>query len=454
MASSSTSKSSLVIRRLYRNMLRTIKPYTSSPDAKVLHCLLHRTGLDDDISDWEAFVKATGLEKGHQASDLSYSYADAKKGGRFQDDDRDHKLLFRRLLREVVTGEKGLRRMPVPSVVDTSRLQQVIKREFRNEKGSSMSAYFNDLTRRQVAFTALRELNKKLSVLASVDSSEVSPNQAAWHVSSLPISKPSAILQPGVFLMSHPHMSDSFFSRTVICILDYENEAKSESAAKRFDLDALGPTYGLIVNRVSMKGDTNEKRTLREAFDDNMLPERMADIFGDMPVKDGGPVHPSLQMLYSLPGSKENTIDGTLIPTIPEPHDGSTAEYTDCATYFQGDVFDAMTAIKDGKLDKNEMSFFVGASTWAPGQLESEMAHGFWIPCRGPAEIALSGTCEHEPSTDKSDPPPAKDLWLSMMSACGQDEARLASIFHHQEWNENMLPCDAFDGEDIDPDIF
>ena len=102
----------------------------------------------------------------------------------------------------------------------------------------------------------------------------------------------------------------------------------------------------------------------------------------------------------------------------------------------------------------DEMSFFVGASTWAPGQLENEMAHGFWIPCRGPAEIALAGTCEHEPSTSKFDPPPANDLWLSMMSACGQDEARLASIFHYQEWNENMLPCDAFDGEDIDPDIF
>lgn len=267
---------------------------------------------------------------------------------------------------------------------------------------------------------------------------------------------------------------------SVICILDYENEVKNESAAKRFDLDALGPTYGLIVNRLSLKDDTDEKRSLREAFDENMLPERMADIFGDMPVKDGGPVHPSLQMLYSLPGSKENTIDGTLIPTIPTDtiDDASTAEYTDRATYFRGNVFDAMTAIKYGKLEKGksfrwvdlfyepfawltvphfrkeEMSFFVGASTWAPGQLESEMAHGFWIPCRGPAEIALTGTCEHKPSTNETDPPPDDDLWLSMMCACGHDEARLASIFYYQEWSENMLPCDAFDGEDIDPDIF
>lgn len=210
---SSPSKSSLVIRRLYRNLLRTSQPYTSSPDAKVLQCLLHRTGLDDDIADWESFVKASGLEKGQQARDLSYSYTDKQKGGRFQDNDRDHKLLFRRLLREVVTGEKGVRRMPVPELVETSRLQEIIKREFRNEKGS-MSIYFNELTRRQVAFAALRELNKKLSVLQGVDSSKESPSQAAWQVSSLPISKPACILQPGVFLMSHPHMNDSFFSRT------------------------------------------------------------------------------------------------------------------------------------------------------------------------------------------------------------------------------------------------
>ena len=82
------------------------------------------------------------------------------------------------------------------------------------------------------------------------------------------------------------------------------------------------------------------------------------------------------------------------------------------------------------------------------------MAQGFWIPCRGPAEISLTGQCEHAPSTSDDDPEPEEDLWLSMMSACGKDEAKLASIYYHQDWDENMLPCDAFDGEDIDPDIF
>ena len=37
----------------------------------------------------------------------------------------------------------------------------------------------------------------------------------------------------------------------------------------------------------------------------------------------------------------------------------------------------------------------MGASTWAPGQLEQEISKGFWIPCSGPPEIALTGICEH-----------------------------------------------------------
>jgi hypothetical protein len=101
----------------------------------------------------------------------------------------------------------------------------------------------------------------------------------------------------------------------------------------------------------------------------------------------------------------------------------------------------------------DDISFFVGASTWAPGQLESEIAQGFWIPCRGPPEIALTGICEHD-TTSKSEIKPLADLWLSMMSACGNDEGRLANLFYHHDWDENLLPCDTFDGEDIDADFF
>lgn len=216
MTYSAAQKSSLVIRRLYRNLLRTSKPFTSSPDAKVLSCLLHRTGVDDHILDWEAFVTAdqdvTG-DAGKQARDLSYSYGESKKGI-VAHPHRTESLLFRRLLREVVAEPNGLTRMTFPSKVNTSTLQKVIKREFRDDN-TSLSRYFNDITRRQVAFTTLRELNRKLSFFdaAQKSAAEASPHQAASQVSALPLSSLSSCLQPGCFLLSNPQMNDSFFSR-------------------------------------------------------------------------------------------------------------------------------------------------------------------------------------------------------------------------------------------------
>ena len=99
----------------------------------------------------------------------------------------------------------------------------------------------------------------------------------------------------------------------------------------------------------------------------------------------------------------------------------------------------------------DDVSFFVGASTWSPGQLASEIAQGYWIPCGGPAEMALDGICEHEPTTSGNRP--LADLWLSMMSACGEDEAKLSHLFHRDHCDENGLPCDAFDDDDHDDDI-
>jgi hypothetical protein len=206
MAYSTAQKSSIVILRLYRNLLRASKPFTSSSDARVLSCLLHRTGVDDHIHDWEAFVTADqdGGDIGKQARDLAYSYGESKKGI-VAHPHRTESVLFRRLLREVVAEQpNGLTRMTFPSLVDTSKLQKVIKREFRDDN-SSMSRYFDDITRRQVAFTTLRELNRKLSFFdaAQKSAAEASPHQAASHVSA----------QPGCFLLSNPQMNDSFFSR-------------------------------------------------------------------------------------------------------------------------------------------------------------------------------------------------------------------------------------------------
>lgn len=78
-------------------------------------------------------------------------------------------------------------------------------------------------------------------------------------------------------------------------------------------------------------------------------------------------------------------------------------------------------------ISTDDVSFFVGASCWYPGQLEKEIKQGCWLLCRGPPEIALSGVCEHEPTQDE-EPRPKADLWLSMMCAYGEDEAKLAQL--------------------------
>lgn len=112
----------------------------------------------------------------------------------------------------------------------------------------------------------------------------------------------------------------------------------------------------------------------------------------------------------------------------------------------------------------DDVAFFVGASTWGPGQLAKEIDQGYWLPCRGPPEIALTGICEHEnmppemtdaptattngggggiAATKTNNKRPLADLWLSMMSACGEDEAKLAHLFfHEEELDDEGLPCD------------
>ena len=99
----------------------------------------------------------------------------------------------------------------------------------------------------------------------------------------------------------------------------------------------------------------------------------------------------------------------------------------------------------------DDVSFFVGASIWSPGQLAAEIAQGYWIPCRGPPEMALDGICEHEDDNDATSRPLA-DLWLSMMSACGPEEVAMAHLFHNDHWDEHGMPCDDF-GDDDDDNI-
>ena len=273
-------------------------------------------------------------------------------------------------------------------------------------------------------------------------------------------------------------MHDSYFSKSVICILEHkglgssrsrtsgsddDNEESDQTPTHRRSTAPPGQTYGVIINRVSLKNDTGEHRTLKEVFREHLLPDRMADVFGDSVVREGGPVHVALQMIHSVPASTtdEDDVGGTVIPFATKNHDDdnsandpeeSPALYSDKATYFQGNMFKTMSKVEKGKMDRDDVSFFVGASIWSPGQLAAEIAQGYWIPCRGPPEMALDGICEHqeEPSDETTKTRPLADLWLSMMSACGTEEAKLSHLFHHDHWDENGMHCDDFGDDDDD----
>jgi hypothetical protein len=350
----SIASSQLVIRRLYRNLLRATKPFTApSPDARVLNCLLQRTGIDDHIGDWGAFVASNPdeVDPQDQARDLTYSYSKPRK----PEDTPSHRTyqrLFRRLLRETVAGDNAIRKLGVPSEVDTTRLREIVRREFRNGPASE---HFDNATRKQVAFTALRELNKKLSYFDQLqdDAPKQVPQQAAFHVSPLPIEPSSSYLQPGTFLVSHPYMNDSFFHKTVICILEHKAEKELQGGSGPFS-DA-GDTQGIIINRACLDPETGENRTLKAAFEQNSFPGKLSEIFGNTMVREGGPVHISLQMLHSAPSGEDDKnlsmIGGNLIPTIPEGG-SSAALYSDRATYFKGDTFKAASAIEEGAVDR------------------------------------------------------------------------------------------------------
>jgi putative AlgH/UPF0301 family transcriptional regulator len=97
------------------------------------------------------------------------------------------------------------------------------------------------------------------------------------------------------------------------------------------------------------------------------------------------------------------------------------------------------------QINSEDVSFYVGASCWEPGQLEDEIRRGFWLPCRGPPEMALYGICDRFGDDDKSPSRPRADLWLSLMCSLGQDEANLAHLlFNDNQQSEYDLPCDAF----------
>lgn len=429
-----------------------------------------------------------------------------------------HVSLYRKLVKEVIGS--GVH-MNFPSKIKQerdnvmTRMINVIKREFRGTD-TSLSKSYSEKTRQQIAFLTLKELQKKLvwaeSLGLHLDHDEDEDDDlddddedeeddldddddedghdghdrnpfVARNVVKLPLAPSSCYLQPGTFLIAHPLMTGCF-ARSVICLLQHTppsndvssastNVEQDKSASKEQGSD-IGGTYGLIVNQPIKTGVPNAYsersrwKTLREVIRYDCLPEGIKVAFGNSPVRNGGPVNLSVQMLRcTTPEEEEKSkIGGSVLPmattlcdhavedTILQNNNDkgtvttschdmatlSTAMDTNSAVYFGGDIIKAAQAVIDGDIKQDSISFLIGASCWESGQLESEVEKGYWIPCSAPPEIAYSGLCDlkdiHDVQASES------SLWVSMMAAIGEEEGRLAQIFEDFEYDENGYPCD------------
>lgn len=391
-----------------------------------------------------------------------------------------HIILYKSCLKEIIQNHmnfpnktKASHDSDKNSVMD--RLKSVIRREFRggNESWSKKLLSVTDKDRREAGFLALKELQKKLSWVESKmnyntttgailrgdksDDEILKKNLVAKDVKRLPEQPASSYLHSGAYLAAHPLLSGCF-SKSIICLLEHtENKPERETKSDISDQSANGGTYGIIVNKpLKIFNQPERDRTLGEVIRHDCLPQGVTTAFGECSVRNGGPVHVSVQMLRSTTPDEDEKLKlgGTLLSEVlnddevSEENIGadiqtevkSTASNTDSAIYFAGDIIKASQAVIDNDMNKKSFSFVIGASCWEDGQLESEIEKGYWIPFSGPPQIAFSGACDIEGVDGVVGT--ESNLWVSVMSALGADEGRLAQMVENIDYDNNGLPCD------------
>lgn len=452
-----------VTRSLYRSLLQTSRFFDFSAEQNcvgaVRSCLIHRTGLEDMDYTWDEVVR--------------HDHSTSTPPKEAQNTQEQEYAMFRRLLREYVVSGCGssldLGQMRWPSMMLSSALKtnpgnqpassaspismrDLIRREFRAPMGDTSES---ESVRVNVAFRTLRELNRKRAWAERLEnradkmkkqqgkgktSAEKDPECMKWpevySVAQLP-RLPHCYLQPGTFLVAHPLLT-GYFRQSVICILAHHgyNQAVSDIASSA---GSVYGTYGLVINRPCVSND--QMITLKKVLrDPNIIP----DILQEQVVREGGPVHMSLQMLHATPNSDDSlSFGGTVLPFNRYSLDGNE-EVTECqvpmkTVYYQGRVSSAVTALSDEREDLG-VGLFVGASSWALGQLEREIERGYWLPCRAPPEWAVAlHSAADTPTT-------MNGIWLDMWKACGsKSDAILAEwLVHESDDNsdEDGHPCD------------
>ena len=135
----------------------------------------------------------------------------------------------------------------------------------------------------------------------------------------------------GKILISTPDISGDIFSRSVVLIVDHNEEG----------------AFGLILNK------KNENMT-----------SKLLEIFGfQVPVYEGGPVEKD-KIFFICKGQK-----------ITEEYSDINEEF-----YLTEDIENIVAAILDKSISLNDVKVFSGYSGWGINQLEGEVLRKMWTP--------------------------------------------------------------------------
>lgn len=172
-------------------------------------------------------------------------------------------------------------------------------------------------------------------------------------------------LAPGLLLLSDPFLKDPNFSRAVILLCEH-NESGS---------------FGLVINK-------QIQYTLGD------LVQQATGI--DFPLFEGGPVQQNA--VHFIHRSPDKIPDGVAI--------GS-------GMFWGGNFEEALEQIRLGKINKNEIRFFVGYSGWSEGQLQEEYNEKSWILSNTHTDIVFDSS--------------TSSVWKKVMQGLGGEYALMVN---------------------------
>ncbi len=143
-------------------------------------------------------------------------------------------------------------------------------------------------------------------------------------------------VQKGRILISDPFLNDNYFSNAVILICELNEKG----------------AFGLILNHYIDESLSD----FMNHFDDHNS--------NKFKISLGGPVDTdSIYYIHNRP----DLIEGS-IKIVEDIYLGNGKNFNDLSTL-----------IRDGKITKNELKFFLGYSGWTAGQLQSELSKNSWF---------------------------------------------------------------------------